>query len=103
MNTIAQPITVHSCSTASKIRFSKILITKMDSIPFYTNLQCEAALPWKDLTNELEKGLEKFSKGQIEQPVRATLLVPEHQGFLGKTYLFILVIRHTHFFADRFK
>ena len=75
----------------------------MDSIPFYTNLQCEAALPWKDLTYELEKGLEKFSKGQIEQPVRATLLVPEHNGFLGKTILLVLFIRHTQFFANRFK
>ena len=57
----------------------------MDTLPpFYSNLQCEAALPWKELTDELEKGLEKFSKGEIEQPVRATLLVPEHNGFLGK-------------------
>lgn len=69
----------------------KTLITNMDSVPFYTNLQCEAALPWKDLTNQLEKGLEQFSKGQIEQPVRATLLVPEHGGFLGN--LFNLVRR----------
>ena len=53
-------------------------------VPFFTNLQCDSALPWKKLIDELEVGLTQFSNGQIEQPVRAMLEVKKHSGFLGK-------------------
>ena len=56
----------------------------LTNIPFFTNLQCESAMPWAELTDQLETGLKRFSNGEIEQPVRATLLVKEHSGFLGK-------------------
>ena len=52
--------------------------------PFFTNLQCDSALPWTKLIDELEIGLTRFSSGQIEQPVRAMLEVKEHSGFLGE-------------------
>ena len=52
-------------------------------VPFFTNLQCDSALPWKKLIDELEVGLTQFSNGQIEQPVRAMLEVKKHSGFLG--------------------
>lgn len=54
-----------------------------DGVPFFTNLQCEAALPWKELTDQLEVGLSRFSKGDIEQPVRVALTVPELGSFVG--------------------
>jgi len=53
------------------------------TIPFFTNLQCESAMPWLDLTNNLEQGLKRFSNGEIEQPVRVMLPITEHSGFLG--------------------
>ena len=56
----------------------------MEGVPFFTNLQCDSALPWKKLVDELEVGLTQFSNGQIEQPVRAMLEVKKHSGFLGK-------------------
>ena len=56
----------------------------MDQVPFFTNLQCDSALPWPKLIQELEIGLARFSNGKIEQPVRAMLDVKEHSGFLGK-------------------
>ena len=55
-----------------------------NNVPFFTNLQCESDMPWTELTNQLEVGLKRLSNGEIEQPVRATLLVNEHSGFLGK-------------------
>ena len=58
-------------------------------VPFFTNLQCDSALPWKKLIDELEVGLTRFSNGQIEQPVRAMLEVKQHSGFLGKIRIFI--------------
>ena len=64
------------------------MATEQKQIPFFTNLQCESALPWKDLTDELEKGLVKFSKGQVEQPVREMLEIQDHLGFLGKCLIF---------------
>ena len=59
-------------------------MSAVGKIPFFTNLQCESAMPWEELTNKLEIGIKRFSNGEIEQPVRATLLVNEHSGFLGK-------------------
>ena len=59
-------------------------MASMDKIPFFTNLQCESAMPWKELTDQLEVGIMRFSNGEIEQPVRAMLPVTEHSGFLGK-------------------
>ena len=61
----------------------------LTNIPFFTNLQCESAMPWAELTDQLETGLKRFSNGEIEQPVRATLLVKEHSGFLGKIKLLV--------------
>ena len=55
-----------------------------NNIPFFSNLQCEAALPWKDLIDELELGLSRFSRGYIEQPVRVALPIPSVPGsFVG--------------------
>ena len=64
----------------------------MEGVPFFTNLQCDSALPWKKLIDELEVGLTQFSNGQIEQPVRAMLEVKKHSGFLGKIYIISLFI-----------
>ena len=62
----------------------------MDQVPFFSNLQCDSALPWPKLIQQLEIGLTRFSNGQIEQPVRAMLEVKEHSGFLGKAFLSLL-------------
>ena len=66
-------------------------LTKMASIPFFTNLQCDNALPWKKLIDQLEIGLDNFSNGEIEQPVRVMLPITEHSGFLGKSLNILLV------------
>ena len=55
------------------------------STPFFTNLQCETALPWKELTDKLEGGFKSFANGEIEQPVREMLPIKQHSGFLGTT------------------
>ena len=65
----------------------------MDQVPFFTNLQCDSALPWPKLIQELEIGLTRFSNGQIEQPVRAMLDVKEHSGFLGRAQCTVLKIQ----------
>ena len=59
-------------------------MSAVGKIPFFTNLQCESAMPWEELTNQLEIGIKRFSNGEIEQPVRAMLPITEHSGFLGK-------------------
>jgi hypothetical protein len=58
--------------------------------PFISNLQCETSLPWKELIDQLEYGMKRFSKGEIEQPVRVMLPVEQHKGFLGKNCAKIL-------------
>ena len=57
----------------------------LTKVPFLSNLECETALPWNDLIDKLEIGLERFSKGEVEQPVRVMLPIQQHSGFLGKT------------------
>ena len=61
-------------------------MSAVGKIPFFTNLQCESAMPWEELTNKLEIGIKRFSNGEIEQPVRAMLPISEHSGFLGKFF-----------------
>ena len=61
-------------------------MSAVGKIPFFTNLQCESAMPWEELTNQLEIGIKRFSNGEIEQPVRAMLPITEHSGFLGKFF-----------------
>ena len=63
-------------------------MSAVGKIPFFTNLQCESAMPWEELTNQLEIGIKRFSNGEIEQPVRAMLPITEHSGFLGKFNFF---------------
>ena len=63
---------------------TKSNMSAVGKIPFFTNLQCESAMPWEELTNQLEIGIKRFSNGEIEQPVRAMLPITEHSGFLGK-------------------
>ena len=64
----------------------KVIMSAVGKIPFFTNLQCESAMPWEELTNQLEIGIKRFSNGEIEQPVRAMLPITEHSGFLGKLF-----------------
>ncbi len=53
------------------------------SVPFYTNVQCESALVWRELTDRLEEGMKDFSLGKVEQPVREMLGVEKYSAFFG--------------------
>ena len=75
---------IHQFGNSNSKLSSKSNMSAVGKIPFFTNLQCESAMPWEELTNQLEIGIKRFSNGEIEQPVRAMLPISEHSGFLGK-------------------
>ena len=78
---------IHQFSALNSKHRTKSNMSAVGKIPFFTNLQCESAMPWEELTNQLEIGIKRFSNGEIEQPVRAMLPITEHSGFLGKFFL----------------
>ena len=79
---------IHQFSASNSKQKTKSNMSQVGKIPFFTNLQCESAMPWEELTNQLEIGIKRFSNGEIEQPVRAMLPITEHSGFLGKFFFF---------------
>ena len=79
---------IHQFSALNSKHRTKSNMSAVGKIPFFTNLQCESAMPWEELTNQLEIGIKRFSNGEIEQPVRAMLPITEHSGFLGKFFFF---------------
>jgi hypothetical protein len=56
---------------------------KMEGVPFYNNFDCESALKWPKLVDQLEDGMMRYSTGGIVMPVRAMLPVRDHNGYLG--------------------